>query len=64
MIPLMKKYPIAQLATKWARRHRRGHHRRAHFFNLSRRSPYAQRGGAMNEQDIDQVMNGLRADDD
>eukprot|EP01043_Picozoa_sp_COSAG02_P025410 COSAG02_NODE_1426_length_12664_cov_6.226980_11_plen_173_part_00 len=25
---------------------------------------YAQRGGAMNEQDIDQVMNGLRAVDD
>ena len=25
---------------------------------------YAQKGGAMNEQDIDQVMDGLRADDD
>ena len=25
---------------------------------------YAQKGGAMNEQDIDQVMNGLRPDDD
>ena len=25
---------------------------------------YAQKGGAMNEQDIDQVMDGLRVDDD
>ena len=25
---------------------------------------YAQKGGAMNEQDIDQVMNGLQPDDD